>query len=517
MFKLGVLFFYLALPALLVIGPVTRNEGLRWALSIVFLTVFLFRAFGPIFTGRIPQVVLGTILVLLNAALSASFILQGTPFNEAFFAHLDASTVSIAWKTQPLSVLAFAAYVISAPLVLLWAGLNPVAQKLSQLMPTRRIFLLQLCSLLLCVGLSFPITAIAQHYLYIGKSSERLDATLAELRRQSLPAQIQMAERKNIVLLYLESVEQTYFDETQFSGLLPGLSKLREDAIAFTDVVQYPGTSWTIGGLVSSQCGIPLLTRQGGNAVLEKVDNPFQSFDCLAELLGGAGYNTAFVGGASLDFAGKGRFLRDNGYQVALGLDELPTSSRHSWGMFDDELFGHARQLFDGLSKEQAPFLLTLLTLDTHHPIGTPSPSCTPYAADASTMLNAVHCTDQLAWNFVEAIRSSDAADDTVVVIMSDHLVISGDVVSRFDGLDRRITFMLLDPARDAAVHSGPSSHFDVGPTILEAAGMQGVTFTFGQSLLAHPQGFLADRNLGEDDMKSFHVELLVQDRADGG
>jgi phosphoglycerol transferase MdoB-like AlkP superfamily enzyme len=318
---------------------------------------------------------------------------------------------------------------------------------------------------------------------------------------------------RNLVLIYLESLEQTYFDDTLFKGLLPSLSKLREEAVSFTRLRQYPGTSWTIAGMVSSQCGVPLLSEIEGNTILREVDNPFNRVTCLAEYLKKTGYNTAFIGGASLDFAGKGNFLRDNGYDIQLGIDELPTPG-HSWGMYDEDMLEHAMRLYDGLAQEDAPFLMTILTLDTHHPDGFPSPGCQEYGAPVS-MLNAVHCTDQLIGRFVDYIRKSSVAEETVIAIMSDHLLISGEIEATLETRERSPLFFVLIPAHQPEIRDGAASHFDVAPTLLEAVGLTHAQFPFGQSLLSNASGLVIERELTEADFLGFKVETLASGLSD--
>src|SRR5690606_11663260 len=97
------------------------------------------------------------------------------------------------------------------------------------------------------------------------------------------------------------------------------------------------------------------------------------------------GYRQSFIGGASTRFAGKGTFLRRHGYDEVLGVEELvwyldDPNYLNNWGLYDDNTFAAAANKFDELASDPSrPFNLTMLTVDTHHPIGTPSRSCTPY------------------------------------------------------------------------------------------------------------------------------------------
>ncbi|KKK71854.1 hypothetical protein LCGC14_2909740, partial [marine sediment metagenome] len=77
----------------------------------------------------------------------------------------------------------------------------------------------------------------------------------------------QIGEKKNLVYIYAESLERTYFDESVFPGLITGLRELESRSTTFTNIRQVENTTWTIAGLVSSQCGLPLLTPSHGNSM----------------------------------------------------------------------------------------------------------------------------------------------------------------------------------------------------------------------------------------------------------
>ena len=126
-------------------------------------------------------------------------------------------------------------------------------------------------------------------------------------------------------------------------------------------------------------------------------------------------------------------------------------------------------------------------------------------------MLDAVHCTDQLVNDFVAHIRASAVGDNTVIAIMSDHLLIQGGVKEALEAKDRHILFMVLDPERPARQATGPASHFDVAPTLMEAVGFGEVEFAFGQSLLLNELGRVFEKNLTEADFETFKIEQLTE------
>lgn len=65
---------------------------------------------------------------------------------------------------------------------------------------------------------------------------------------------------KNFVWIIAESFERTYLDDSVFPGLVPFMTKLESESVSFIDVKSMYGTTYSISSLVSSQCGVPLVT-----------------------------------------------------------------------------------------------------------------------------------------------------------------------------------------------------------------------------------------------------------------
>jgi phosphoglycerol transferase len=179
---------------------------------------------------------------------------------------------------------------------------------------------------------------------------------------------------KNIVFIYAESLERTYFDKSIFPGLIKGLRELEAESTYFTNIKQVVNTGWTLAGMTASQCGIPLVTPSHGNS-MSGMDKFLSSAVCIGDLLNDNGYHLNYMGGASLDFAGKGKLYKTHGFTNVIGRDELLTKLENvdyqsGWGLYDDSLLEMGYNRFVDLSEAGDKFGLFLLTLDTHHPNG---------------------------------------------------------------------------------------------------------------------------------------------------
>ena len=85
-------------------------------------------------------------------------------------------------------------------------------------------------------------------------------------------------------------MEDTFFDEQLFPGLMPNLTALRGEGGGLVQRdAPVSGDRWTIAAIVASQCGVPLLSEMWGNDIFENVDDPFGDVTCLGEYLGEAG------------------------------------------------------------------------------------------------------------------------------------------------------------------------------------------------------------------------------------
>ena len=296
---------------------------------------------------------------------------------------------------------------------------------------------------------------------------------------------------KNLIYLYVESLELNYLDETIFPGLTPQLQRLRKEATEFSGVSEAWGTSWTIAGMVGSQCGIPLISPGEGNSA-SGAGQFLPKATCLGDILKRQGYSLHYMGGAALSFAGKGLFYRDHGFERIDGVDELlaetPNSDyRNWWGLYDDTLYPLLTKRIKQLASAPQPFALFGLTLDTHHPKGHVSSSCedSPYRDGSNPILNAVHCADQLISKFVATLKNNDLLSNTILVIASDHLALPNTATAQLKLLPRKNLVLVFDNALPAQNVTKLGTTLDISPTLLNLLGSEVKGLGFGRDLLA--------------------------------
>ena len=186
--------------------------------------------------------------------------------------------------------------------------------------------------------------------------------------------------------------------------------------------------------------------------------------------------------GSSLEFSGLKKFFVSHGFDNIYGLKELTEllddkNYVNSWGLYDDSVFKIALDKFYDKSSGNKPFGLFISTMDTHHPNGHVSSLCEgeEWRIAVNPVLNAVKCSDRLIGNFIRQIISSEYADDTVIVITSDHLAMRNTATHRLERVpERRNLFMIIEPSKIGERIDRNGSMLDVASTILPYLGFSG-------------------------------------------
>ena len=315
---------------------------------------------------------------------------------------------------------------------------------------------------------------------------------------------------KNLVFIYAEGLERTYFDESLFPGLITHLREWESRGTSFTNVGTAYRTGWTIGGIVGSQLGIPLITASGANS-MSGVDLFLPTASGLGDFLNSEGYFLSYLGGASLEFAGKGKFFKTHGFSEVKGRDDLlplvpDAEYRTGWGLYDDSLFDLVFQRFEELSQTEQPFGLFTLTLDTHHPTGHPSKTCDGllYQDGENEILNAVACSDLLISDFVERIAESPWGEQTVIVVASDHLALGNTASDILKMGDRRNMLMVIEPGNELSRSvETRGSTYDTGSTIVNFLGYKG-DIGLGRDLLNESDEMQAERQYIQENVQGW-------------
>lgn len=338
------------------------------------------------------------------------------------------------------------------------------------------------------------------------------------------PAQVELrpGRLKNLVLIYVESLEDTYGDARIWGRDL--LRPLRDlGGASFAHYRSAPGATWTIAGMVATQCGVPLRIVSQSDVKQRSPDAPafLPGATCLGDILRRYGYRNVCLGGAPLSFAGKGRFLRDHHYDDAYGREEWLKSGIEGkafgeWGLYDEDLYAQARAKLAQLHASGQRFNLTLLTLDMHNPHGFVSPACR--LRGVKGFEDIVQCASYQAAEFVRHIEQSGYLKDTNVVILGDHLAVSNSVYDALRKVDDRRIFNRFISERLPLKNTEEILPFDLFPSMLEFVGIEvqggrlGLGYSgFNASGVVKPTGWLDDTTLPSLSGSSGYARLWAQ------
>jgi phosphoglycerol transferase len=309
---------------------------------------------------------------------------------------------------------------------------------------------------------------------------------------------------KNLILIYIESLEQGYADRKVFGhDLLAPLTDLH--GTSFASYEQAPGTGWTIAAIVATQCGLPLerVTLFDPNTQGQVINAFLKSAVCLPDLLAQQGYHNVFMGGASTRFAGKDKYLNQHHYHEVYGRDEwlkrgVPQAAMNGWGLYDGDLFSRAKTKLGELSANKQKFNLTLLTVDTHEPKGYMSASCAQRGLAGFD--GVIACTAAEVADFVRYAKENGYLEDTNIVILGDHLSRKNPLTEQLEQRADRTIFNSFIAADAPTPNRAQLLHFDLMPTILEftgftlAEGRMGLGYSgFNQHPLPPPKARFTD------------------------
>jgi phosphoglycerol transferase len=410
------------------------------------------------------------IYIILNASMLASNYFTGEGINDAVIYTI----------TSSLSGAGISKYIL--PAVGLIVGLVVLFGVLSWLLRLRKGHraspLYSLLAVILAVA-SINTTPAYQQVASLIKSQVG-KGNSDFYTHYKVPGKQLRGDKPNLVYIYAESLERTYFDEKAFPGLAPELSKIKDNAYDFSNTEQLPGTEYTIAGMVASQCGIPLFAPFDGNAS-SSLSTFYPQNVCLGDILKSSGYQNYFYQGASLSFAGKDLFLSSHGFDHLYGYNELKSvvkdpNYRNDWGWYDDTLLDVVFDKYLELAKQNRPFSLFALTVDTHHPDGFISRSCQrkdyPYEGKPNKSFAAVACSQEHIARLIQRIQATPYFKNTIIVVSSDHLAMNNTAYKYLNQHDRSdLFFMVRGNDVTSKVLPVKRSTLDNGATVLDAMG----------------------------------------------
>ena len=302
-------------------------------------------------------------------------------------------------------------------------------------------------------------------------------------------------KKRNLVYIYLESMEMTYANRESGGAMMENyISELADIALeneCFGDGEQLngaytlPGATFTMGALVAQTSGVTIneniVSNDTLNAKWESENNYLPGIWAIGDILNEQGYNQEFMIGSDGKFAGRSSYFSGHGnydifdYYTAIDKNYIDKDYYEWWGFEDKKLFKYAKNEIQKLSKEDAPFNFTMLTVDTHFTGGYVCDLCEQEYNDQYS--NVIACSSAQVAEFLDWLSEQDFYEDTTVVISGDHLTMDSDYISKqgADLFDRR-TYVAIVNGNAVNTQSNIQRKYttvDLFPTTLAAMGVK--------------------------------------------
>lgn len=314
-------------------------------------------------------------------------------------------------------------------------------------------------------------------------------------------------EKRNLIFIYLESMETTFLDKGRGGGLevnlIPELTELAEKNVNFSHndsvggLVEVPGATWSVGAMVAQTAGVPLITPSH----IEDWHNGYgkegiflPGLTSMTNILADNGYFQSLMMGCDSNFGGERVYAEthqvDRIYDIYTGRrDGIVAKDYFAWWGFEDKyLFDYARQELTEIAREDRPFAFTLLTMDTHHIDGYTCDLCGDDREEPFE--NVLSCSSRQVAEFVAWVREQPFYENTTIVITGDHFSMDSGYITRNvePGYQRHgYNCFINAPIPAERAKNRVFSSLDMFPTVLAALGcrIEGDRLGFGVNLFS--------------------------------
>ena len=314
-------------------------------------------------------------------------------------------------------------------------------------------------------------------------------------------------EKRNLIYIYLESMESTYYSiengGLSEKSLIPEIEKLAKENINFSNAEMLKGaytlygTTWTVGAMTAQTLGLPLKLSIEENSLGEYSVFLGGAYG-LGEILEKNGYHNFLLLGSDATFGGRKNLFEQHGnYEIwdfESAMEENKVSEKIWWGYTDDLLFEFAKEKLLYLSSQEEQFNFTMLTADTHFPDGYLCDKCMNQYDEQYK--NVISCSSRQVYNFINWIQKQDFYENTTIVVMGDHLTMQSDFFALEEGqeYDKTVVSIIINPAVETEnTNNRIFSTMDIYPTTLSALGakIEGDRLALGTNLFSEEETLL--------------------------
>lgn len=327
-------------------------------------------------------------------------------------------------------------------------------------------------------------------------------------------AKISFKEKKNLILIVVESLETSFFTKNQGGywnyPVTPELYELLtdKDSVVFynnnyaEEMKMVNGASWTTASVVANTTGLPFKIPVSANDYYS--ENFMNGAYGLGDILANQGYHNEVISSARTNFGGLGDYFNNHGKFDIIDINSLSKyglsvskKDLNEWGFGDRYLFQTAKKRLQKIAKEEQPFNLELISIDTHFTDGfIYNYSFSEYDTQYE---NVYATTSYLIYDFVSWVKKQDFYEDTTIVILGDHLSMQTNYFKKRGIDDRYVYSCYINPySKPKNKENRVYTALDTYPSIISAIGGKssgerlglGVNLFSSKKTLAERYGF---------------------------
>ena len=302
---------------------------------------------------------------------------------------------------------------------------------------------------------------------------------------------IQWPQKRNVLIIALESIEKVYGDQEKFGEVLtPYITELEQKNISFENYHSIPGLSHTIAAITGFVSGLPLFYTSYRNT--DKMTGAYG----IGKILNRAGYQTWSIFPASGNFSKKESFMYHMGFDHVIDGEKIyaqlknPPKQKPFHGVDDGVLFEWSKPVLSDIIKSKQPYFIFMETINTHLE-GFFTDYCRNMGFKQETTQDITKCDDKIIYDFVKWFRAADPT--AVIILLNDHKQHSGPLMKKLNTISNRplANVFINTPIFQGADLHRPVSAMDFFPTMLSAAGakIDGCKMALGVSLDTACQG----------------------------
>ena len=279
---------------------------------------------------------------------------------------------------------------------------------------------------------------------------------------------------RNVVVIMLESFSKYIMTEAgHVKGITPNLDRYSREGMYFTRF--YANSFRTDRAIVSILSGLP---AQPTMSVMD-IPHKSTSLPSIASAMGKAGYNSTFYYGGDTNYSNMKSYFMGTGFQNVVSDKDFPKELHTGkWGVADGPVY--ERILKDMIaSDKKEKHLRVVMSESSHEPFDVPFKSHIK-----EPELNAFYYADKCLGEFVEAMKKQADWDNTLVLIVPDHLGAYPLNIDNYAMWRYEIPMILLGGKINAQQVETIGCQTDIPATLLGILGIEHNEFLFSKDIL---------------------------------